>query len=433
MGAVHVLSSRGVHWGLLAALTCKCELACAPSPRNDVATTRAAIVGGQLAEPGQYPTVAWLDGGCSAVFVHPEVLVYAGHCGDDHSVAWLGDKVKLDGHDSSTVTDPLEAVAIELAKCSLHPDVAYGTGTDIAYCLTRASIEPKRFAPPLHSCERALLDESGFRARLVGFGATKDDIADGGAKRWVEASGVWYPPEFLIGDEEAGTCYGDSGGPAFTRIVDSERLLGVLSSGVPASCGVGWYTDVSQHVDWLERETQRELSPCTDERGEWLPSPACRRAILDDTMPDLPASSCGQGYVMRTIDETAPRFLDVIGYHADGGWHLEVDVEDAGEGVQRVAVYFESEATPVAVDEIPPFSFASLKALGRRRVKIEALDYSGNSAVTTVHLRRAGGGCSISRERGSHGLSFMLWWVIITSTRARTFAPRPTLCLDREV
>ena len=132
MDALHVVFGRGVRRGLFVALTCLGILACSASPEEEVSSVRAAIIGGQRVSAGEYPTVAWLDGGCSAVFVHPEVLLYAGHCGDSHRVAWLGDGVKLDEDDLTTIEDPLDSVAVDLAQCNVYPKTSYGTGTDLA-------------------------------------------------------------------------------------------------------------------------------------------------------------------------------------------------------------------------------------------------------------------------------------------------------------
>ena len=140
---------------------------------------------------------------------------------------------------------------------------------------------------PAQGCERAAVAQGNFAA-LVGYGF-EDLNGTAGTKRVVEAEIYSVSKEIRIGDSARGTCAGDSGGPAFIRIPrgsDSPgfewRVVGLLSSGIEGEgCGTGYYTDLASHVDWLQEETDRVLTPCFADDGSWAPTARCVRPSLN--------------------------------------------------------------------------------------------------------------------------------------------------------
>ncbi|MFZ5896981.1 MAG: trypsin-like serine protease [Myxococcota bacterium] len=248
--------------------------ACAPAPQSDstdasIATTQAPIVGGEVVSAGAWPNVVWLENGCSGVLVHERLLVYAAHCGEEHSRAWVGDALQVEWDLTQGVTSfaPLGGTQpLELEVCRTEPHG--GRGRDIAYCIlkTRASVP---LAPVLTPEERGQA-EIGHSTMLVGFGLAAIDSATAGLKRSVETpiAGVSAHGEIIIGDDSAGSCFGDSGGPAFVRVAAAAsasastsapatgtsewRLAGILSGGKPGVCGAGYYTDVARNLPFLE-------------------------------------------------------------------------------------------------------------------------------------------------------------------------------------
>jgi hypothetical protein len=235
---------------------------------GDVQPTRSvtmAIIGGEATRAGDYSSVAWLSSGCSAVLVHPEVLLTAGHCAGQNSMAWFGDELLLrinDEQHTVEVTDPLAARAVDVSWCQSYDDSAPATGMDIAICMLREPVPGVTPVLPMDTCERAsvVIDDSPIPVELVGFGFTDEANTQAGRKAVAPSSAVWIEPEFEIGNHQSGSCKGDSGGPAFVEVRGSEtRVLGVLSSGQQGICGKGWYTDVSSFLDWLESASGKEL------------------------------------------------------------------------------------------------------------------------------------------------------------------------------
>src|SRR5690606_37991006 len=52
------------------------------------------IIGGSPVQ-GDLDSVVWLSGGCSGTLVHERLILYAGHCGEDHHSAYVGDTLKI--------------------------------------------------------------------------------------------------------------------------------------------------------------------------------------------------------------------------------------------------------------------------------------------------------------------------------------------------
>jgi V8-like Glu-specific endopeptidase len=240
---------------------------------------RSAIVGGADAN-GAFSAVAWLDVGCSGVLVHPRVVLFAGHCSSKVQEIWFGDDLGIDPSIFETEgvlgspTSYLTSVTPE--RCATL-DEELGTGTDLAYCLLA---EPPAGVTPIPiaaGCELEAIEDK--TATLVGFGAEAADSNQFGTKRAASSSIEETDSEYKLGTPSAGTCFGDSGGPALIEIAPGDlRVLGVMSSGKPGECGTGWYTPAARHVPWLEQQTALDLSPCFAATGIWQPSDDCRSA-----------------------------------------------------------------------------------------------------------------------------------------------------------
>ena len=297
---------RGVCCGLIACASLACgEPASEGAP---IGRASSAVSGGAAVPAGSWPLVGWLDNGCTGVLLAPKLLVTAAHCGGA-AAFWLGDTFEVHVDDQAGTASAIDAPAGSMhrvVQCTPHPNGEIASGRDIAWCeLAEPALDSRQIAPALLGCKREALTE-GADVTLVGFGrdATNDAV---GIKRSALATVTGIGTELEIGDAERGTCAGDSGSPAFVQLdsgTGSEwQIAGVLSNGLEGErCGVGYYTDLSAVLPWLEQSSGVALSPCGTSQGVWSPSVACQRAALDrdgeptPTPTDTPSTACGAAY-----------------------------------------------------------------------------------------------------------------------------------------
>ncbi|MBN1138656.1 MAG: trypsin-like serine protease [Anaerolineae bacterium] len=268
--------------------------------------------------------MVWLESGCGATLVHPRLLVYAGHCGEEHERAWLGSALDVEMDPDSGIValrEPSRYRHVDIKRCRVYPDSAIGRGNDFAYCELTEPLRDVAAIPPSVGCERASV-QPGTEVTILGFGFASLEDDTPGIKRVARTEVVRMGREIVIGDMEIGTCRGDSSGPAFIDVSEpgaSEpdwRMLGLLSSGIVGECGVGWYTDISKMVTWLESDSGYDVTPCFDDQGRWRPGPSCQAPGLDRAGEPLATTgarskSCGAPYsagcgvYVRTGPETS--------------------------------------------------------------------------------------------------------------------------------
>jgi len=230
---------------------------------------------------------------------------------------WLGDTLDV-VVDQATRRAPVlggSTAAFTVDECQTYPGAALGNGSDVAFCRVHGTaIDERRLVRPAMGCERTVA-VPGATTVLVGFGA--DETGHLGTKRVVNASIQNVSAELAIGTATDGACAGDSGGPAFIRVPESTgnsmewSMLGILSSGTSGTeCSVGNYVDLSSLMSWLETETGRDLTPCSDASGKWSPSENCRTSALDEngvpldsSSPAIYSAACGAAFVVPAGDE----------------------------------------------------------------------------------------------------------------------------------
>jgi hypothetical protein len=275
--------------------------ACGGAGAESASVSRAEISGGEPTLAGAWPTVTWLDSGCSGVLVAPDLVVSAAHCGISARVASFGDVLDIRLDEATQTASVLAGAGISsvaVLGCTAYPDWSYAAGNDIAFCvLAKPALAASSIAPPLLACARSKL-EIGSEATLVGFG--QSTVGDAlGVKRSVRLPITAIDPELRLGDATHGTCAGDSGSPAMVALGDTEHpdwhVAGVLSSGIAGDgCGLSYYTRLSTFVPWLEQTSGRSLTPCLAADGSPTASRSCASAALDAAgEPDANAISIG--------------------------------------------------------------------------------------------------------------------------------------------
>jgi MYXO-CTERM domain-containing protein len=266
--------SSFLRMSVLAAVAASATADAAPHQADVDPIIESNVLAGHQTTRGKWPdAVALLEngrGGCTGTLIAPDVVLTAGHCTQVQF-----DQVKIGAIDSAGTAS--ETIAVEDIIGYPNWSNTYDVGVVI---LARASTAKPRGVLP--SCAVDELTE-GAPIQLVGFGATTPDGEDGntllneatvdvadascsemdGCKPAVAPAG-----EFGAGGDNTGSCFGDSGGPAYLTTSSGTFLAGVVSRGVDTPgaqpCGDGGiYVRADAVLDWVREVSGRDIPDAT--------------------------------------------------------------------------------------------------------------------------------------------------------------------------
>ena len=229
---------------------------------SDGTVDPSAIYGGTTVPVCGWPAAVELGGSCTGSLVHPQVVIYAAHCGASYSKIYFGEDY----------TKP--AMAVTPSSCQIYPGGGPGKGNDWAVCKLSQPVTNVPITPILMGCETQIL-KAGQAVTLVGFGNANNGPY--GIKRHVTTTinQISNANEIHIGGGGKDTCQGDSGGPAYVQLADGTwRVFGITSYG--GACGAGgWYSMMHTGMSWFESVAGVDLTPCHTANGTWSPTASC--------------------------------------------------------------------------------------------------------------------------------------------------------------
>jgi hypothetical protein len=347
------------------------------------------IYGGGPVDACEWPTTVSL-GGCTGTLVHPEVVIYAAHCGSIGEV-FLGDSTYQVGR------------TVYPEFCEVYPGGGPGGGNDWAVCKLSEAVDDIPIVPPLMGCETEVL-VSGRTVWIVGFGNTDD--GNFGVKYEAETTFDRIEnDEAFVGGGGVDTCQGDSGGPVFVQLDDgSWRAFGITSYGDGCGGG-GWYSMMHTGMPWFEQTTGIDLTPCHDADGTWNPGPECGEFPLAPgtglgAWPSCQpgersgwSSSCGRPFASEddvegpSVSIAAP--VDGAMFESDpttGRASIVVDIDaDDGQGSGVDEVRLVIDGSPLAQGDLDaPYQFAVNLEPGVYTLSAIAIDAAGNEAESTA-------------------------------------------------
>lgn len=221
-------------------------------------------VGAMVVDWPDYGPYQW----CTGTLVQPRIFLTAGHCTD--GLEEYGIETVWVNFDQNAVN---EGTLLPVEQVLTHPAFAWGSSDphDVGILV---------LAEPVGDIEPANLPYAGYLDDLKKEGLLREKAV--GARFTVVGYGgilSWPPPEITYEDErlmaeseykaltpvwlhmsqnrlqnDGGTCFGDSGGPAFYTTAEGDEILVGLTSWGDAMCvatGFDYRVDIPQTLDFI--------------------------------------------------------------------------------------------------------------------------------------------------------------------------------------
>lgn len=341
------------------------------------------ILGGEVAGTCDWPS-AVLMSGCSGTLVHPEIVIYAAHCGSTGSVGF-----GVDGNDRSAPTE----------YCRDSPRYPE-EGWDIAYCKLAQPVTDVPIAPILMGCELDQL-QVGTEVWMASFGQSSNAGGGFGTKRFVRGEIGGFPSGgkkigLFYADSDTGTCSGDSGGSNFVKLDDGTwRAFGITVSHAGGNCGgSSQSTRMWVAAPWIEEDSGVDITPCHDGDGAWNPGPDCGGfpESLDDGSGLAWDTGCGPGPVGGSSgqcgppsgdepDGTAPSVeitVPIDGAYEGPTYRTPIEISAADDsGILDVTIRI--DGSDIATLTAEPYQIANVDLpAGSHEIAAVARDWSGN-------------------------------------------------------